>query len=224
MSVITFSREIGSQGRQIAEKTAHELGYHFMDKNSIGSIMEEYGLVEFDRQYESSPTFWDLFDSHLMERRKEMIKMLNLSLLALAQHGNMVILGRCGFAVLHDYANVLNVRIQAPWENRVRQVMADRNIADMEQAEDFVKENDKARTDFVEFFYDVKWDTAAAFDLVINTGKIAPETATDWIISTARKMDESQEAGVKTTASIPVDQVLHSVICEELHCSKVHSR
>ena len=224
MSVITFSREIGSQGRQIAENTAHVLGYHFMDKNSIGSIMEEYGLVEFDRQYESPPTFWDLFDTHLMERRKEMIKMLNLILLALAHHGNMVILGRCGFAVLHDYANVLNVRIQAPWENRVRQAMADRNIADMEQAEAFVKENDKARTDFVEFFYDVKWDTAAAFDLVINTGKIAPETATDWIISTARKMDESQEAGVKTTASIPVDQVLHSVICEELHCSKVHSR
>ncbi len=104
MSVITFSREIGSQGRQIAENTAHVLGYHFMDKNSIGSIMEEYGLVEFDRQYESSPTFWDLFDTHLMEREKD-DQIAHLILLALAHHGNMVTWGAAALRFLHDYAN-----------------------------------------------------------------------------------------------------------------------
>ncbi len=128
MSVITISRELGSQGRQIAENTAQALGYHFMNKKAIGEVLEEYGLVEFREEYEIAPSFWDIFDAHRMERRSEMVSMLNKVILALAQHGNIVILGRCGFAVLRDFADVLNVRIQAPPEQRVAFIKADENI------------------------------------------------------------------------------------------------
>jgi len=103
-----------------------------------------------------------------------MVDMLNRVILALAQHGNMVILGRCGFAVLHDYVDVLNVRIQAPLEVRIKNVMSMNHFSSMDQAETFMKESDQVRTSFIESFYGVKWDSATAFDIIIDSNKIPP--------------------------------------------------
>jgi cytidylate kinase len=223
MSVITISRELGSQGRQIAENTAQALGYHFMDKSAIGEVMEEYGLVEFHDEYEIAPSFWDIFDAHRMERRSDMVNMLNKVILALAQHGNIVILGRAGFAVLRDYADVLNVRIQAPQEQRIAFLMANEKIADLEQAQTYIKDNDQNRTDFIESFYGVQWDQASAFDLVVDTSKISPEMVTNFLIAAARKLEQKQESSIKVAANIPVDPVVYSSICKALKCSAVHN-
>lgn len=224
MPTITISRELGSQGRQIAVDTAKTLRYHFMDKAAIGEVMEEYGLVEFHHEYEVAPSFWDFFDARRKERRGEMIDMLNRVILALAQHGNMVILGRCGFAVLHDYADVLNVRIQAPMDMRIRQVMAWKHFPSLDRAEDFVKENDRVRTSFIESFYGVKWDSAKAFDLVIDVNKTPPEMATKWIITAARRMERSIQGDDRTTASIAVDSTLTSTIYKALDCHTDHRK
>jgi cytidylate kinase len=224
MPTITVSRELGSQGRQIAENTAQALGYHFMDKRAIGEVMEEYGLVEFHDEYEIAPSFWDIFDAHRMERRADMVSMLNKVMIALAQHGNMVILGRCGFAVLRDYADVLNVRIQASLEQRLTTVMADENIPDIGQAESLIKDNDQNRTAFIESFYGVKWNQASAFDLVIDTSKVSPEMVTNFLIAAARKLEHKQKGTIRAAADIPVDTVIYSSICKALNCSAAHEK
>jgi hypothetical protein len=36
---------------------AKELGYHFADKQSIERILDQYGLVDFPKEYESPPGF-----------------------------------------------------------------------------------------------------------------------------------------------------------------------
>jgi cytidylate kinase len=223
MPVITISREFGSQGRQIAGDAAHALGYHFMDKNSIGKVLDDYGLVEFDREYEAAPGFWDRFDADRMKRREQMVVMLNRIILALARHGNMVILGRCGFAVLHGYADVLNVRIQAPLNQRIEQVMRDEKLPNFEQAEAFVKENDQIRTAFIESFYEVPWDSATAFDLVIDTSKVHPDMAAEWIVSAVNALKKNLRSDARTATTIPVDQILYTAICEELRCTSVHN-
>lgn len=223
MPTITISRELGSQGRQIAENTAQALGYHFMDKRAIGEVMEEYGLVEFQDEYEIAPSFWDIFDAHRMERRSDMVNMLNKVILALAQHGNIVILGRAGFAVLRDYADVLNVRIQAPQEQRIAFVMANEKIADLEQAQTYIKDNDQTRTDFIESFYGVKWDQASAFDLVADTSKVSPEMVTNFLIAAARNLEQKQKGGTNIAANIPVDPVVYSSICKALKCRSSHN-
>ena len=223
MPTITISRELGSQGRQIAENTANALGYHLMDKRAIGKVMGEYGLVEFHDEYEVAPSFWDIFDAHRMERRADMVNMLNKVMLALAQHGNMVILGRAGFAVLRDFADVLNVRIQASLEQRIAFVKADENIADLEQAEIYIKDNDQNRTAFIESFYGVKWDQASAFDLVADTSKVSPEMVTNFLIAAARNLEQKQKGGTNIAANIPVDPVVYSSICKALKCRSSHN-
>ena len=44
MSVITISRDFGSEGEYIAEKVAQALGYHCVDKEFFETVLKGYGL------------------------------------------------------------------------------------------------------------------------------------------------------------------------------------
>src|SRR5512136_3007919 len=118
MPVITISREYGSEGESIAERIAQTLGYHLVDKEFIGAVLGQYGLVEFAWEYDTLPGFWDRFDAERGKRRAVMVDMLNQVLRAVAHHGDMVILGRSGFAALSGFADVLHVRLKAPFSIR----------------------------------------------------------------------------------------------------------
>jgi cytidylate kinase len=222
MSVITISREFGSEGDAIARQVAQTLDYHFVDREFIGIILGQYGYVEFDKEYATLPTFWERFDAQREKQRDVMVNMLNQVIQAVAQHGNVVILGRSGFEVLGGFADVFHVRLQAPFSVRVGRVMAQQKLP-FEQAEAVVKNNDKVRIAFVEEFYRIPWDAIHAFDLVINTGKISPDLATSWVIEITKASMTSLETDKPTTASIVVDRILAETVSDGLKCNQVHS-
>jgi len=212
MSIVTISREFGSEGGPIARQVAQKLGYHFVDKNVIGRILLQYGFVEFKHEYDSVSSFWTNFDS----RRTEMVEMLDRVVRALARHNDVVILGRGSFAVLDGFADVLNVRIQAPLSLRIKRVMTRENISNVEQAEALVEENYKVRATFIEWFYNVPWDTASAFDIVLDTSKVPSELAVDWLVDAIHAMDESKTGGELTAQGLEIDPILASVIADVL--------
>lgn len=219
MSVITISREFGSEGDTIAQKAAQNLGFHFVDKKFIGHILGEYGFVEFDKEYDTLPGFWERFDAQRGKQREEIIKMLNQVVLAVAHHGNVVILGRSGFEVLSGFADVLHMRIQAPLAVRIGRVMEKQNLS-FEQAEAVVKEKDRVRLAFVEEFYKVPWGSMKAFDLVVSTDKISPEMAATWVV---QAMQTYLPEDVRTlTASIKVDRIMADAVSGALACQKIH--
>jgi len=222
MSVITISREFGSEGDYIAQQVAQTLDYHSVDQKFIGIILGQYGYVEFDKEYATLPTFWERFDAQREKQRDVMVNMLNQVIQAVAHHGNVVILGRSSFEVLGGFADVFHVRLQAPFSVRVGRVMAQQKIP-VEQAEAVVKNNDKVRIAFVEEFYRIPWDAIHAFDLVINTGKISPDLATSWVIEITKASMTSLETDKPTTASIVVDRILAETVSDGLKCNQVHS-
>lgn len=221
MAVITFSRKVGSEGDYIAEKVAQTLGYHFIDKEFIGTVLSEYGLVEFDREYDNLPSFWEKFTAQKAGRREEMVSMLNRVIQALAYHGNVAIQGRSGFVLLGSYADVLNVRIQAPLRFRAKQVMKRQKIS-IDQAEAIIKHGDKVRSAFVKTFYGVQWETSSAFDLLINTSKVSPVLAINWLVEAVIAIDEKVDAEKPKTASIQVDPILAKLVSERLKCTTTH--
>jgi cytidylate kinase len=120
-----------------------------------------------------------------------------------------VILGRAGFAVLGDYADVLNVRIQAPFSERVKRVMAREGLTDPQATEERVREDDNVHRKYVEMFYNKHWDEPSNFDLVIDTGSLSSEMAVNQIVDTARALDQKiPEKDAVSTATIEVDPVL----------------
>jgi len=222
MSVITISRDFGSEGEYIAEKVAQALGYHFADKEFFGTVLREYGLVEFDGEYDALPGFWDkTVNEHRFERRDEVVHMLNRAIRAVAQHGNVVILGRSGFEVLASFADVLHVRLQAPIPVRVERVMKEMKISH-EEAEDFVKENDKVHVVFTQEYYRMPWDAIHAFDLVINTNKISPDLAVAWLVDAVKGLGSAQKLGKPTLSSLQIDPILKKSVTDALKCTKAH--
>jgi CMP/dCMP kinase len=221
MSAITISREFGSEGDYIAQQAAQRLGFHFVDKKFIGRILGEYGYVEFDKEYDNLPGFWERFDAQREKQRDVMMKMLDQVVQAVAYHGNVIILGRSGFEVLGKFTDVIHIRIQAPLAVRIGRVMEKQNIS-FEQAEELVKEKDKVRLAFVEEFYKVPWGAIKAFDVVINTGKVSPDTAVNWISDMMQTNTIQPDTGKPTTDSIMVDHILESTIFEALGCHNPH--
>lgn len=218
MTVLTISREYGSEGRRIAEAVAQALGYHFVNKRTIEDILAQYGFVEFYKEYEAAPSFWDRLDPH----KTELIGMLNRIMRGLAQHGNMVLLGRGSFAVLHGLADVLNVRIQAPLPLRVTRVMQQQGMFNREQAEAAVTDNDRIRTAFIDTFYGVRWGSTDLFDIVIDTGKVAPDLAADWLIEALKALPDKNDSPEPTTRTIEPDSVLAVAIAAALKCETQH--
>lgn len=212
MPVITVSREMGSQGRYIAERAAQSLGFHFVDKRTIEEILRQYGFGDFRQEYDSASSFWTRFDS----RRADMMKMLDRVVQLLAQHGDVVILGRGSFAVLGGLADVLNVRIQAPLPIRIKRVMARQKISEPDIAEAAIKESDDLRANFIESFYKVRWDAAKTFDLVIDTGKVPPELAIMWLVETVKALKGRQGDTDRTTSVFEGDHILARVVAEVL--------
>lgn len=211
MSAITISREVGSLGDTIAEQVAARLGYQLVDKNTIEKIFIQYGYVDFKEAYNAA-SFWAHFDP----RRAEMVNFLNRIVEALVARGGVILLGRGGFAMLKDYADVLNVRIQAPFALRVRRVFESRAFASLSQAEEAVRENDRMRRDFVNSMYAERWDSVSAFDLVLDTGKITSEQATDWLEAAGRQTSLPQPIGTLTTRAMTIDPVLADSVAQVL--------
>jgi cytidylate kinase len=224
MSVVTISNELGSQGSLIGEIAARTLGYHLADQATLETMLKDYGLVDFHEEYRSIPGFWDRFDAEKQERRETFLRMLNQSLQALAHHGNIVIVGRGGFAVLAGLADVINVRIQAPLALRIQRAEEQPSLADPNPPEGVVKEYDQLQKDFVEKVYGVPWDDSKAFDLVIDTGKIAPDLAGSLVAQAAQALHVPDSKKVLTAADLEVDSVMAATVLDVLKCTAAHAR
>jgi cytidylate kinase len=219
MAVITISGEYGSEASEIARRVAAALNYHYVDSTVIEKILDEYGLVEFKEMYESMPSLLSRFD----EVNNRMKDMLDRVLRALGQHGNVVIRGRGGFAVLGGLADVLTVRTQAPVAVRVQRVMAREQLDDLAKATELVQQYDRVRSAFVESAYnDVVWNAADAFNLVIDTGKIPLVLAVDWIIEAHQAVVLRETGAAATAHDLVVDDILAQAVNAELKCTTTH--
>lgn len=214
MAVITVCRQVGTGGRYIAENVAKALGYHFADYRTVEMILREYGLIEFPEVYTSPPTFWEYFTS-LGPARETISRMLPQINLALAGHGDVVMLGRGVFASLQGIADVLNVRLKASLPTRISRVMYDNGIGSRDEAEEFVRERDARVAGYIKDWYGVSLDDTNLFDLVVDTSKISPDVAIRWIVETAKalknKRDEADSAG-----TIQVNQILAQVVADRI--------
>ena len=204
MRVVTISRLLNSGGRMIGRDIAEELGYNFVTKETIESIMEQYGMVEFNEIYESAPGFLDRMDSF----QEELITFLRRVIRAIAVHGNVVILGRGSFAAFPDFADVFNVRLWAPLEERVERYRKEAQGISRREAEEEVMRRDKIRKSFVERWFHGHPDRANAFDLAINTAKTPRESIVRMIVDTVRIKKNLSLEGYSTISTLDVDPVL----------------
>lgn len=204
MSVITISREVGSGGDSIAQELAKALNYRLVDKAMLEKILKQFGFVQFAQDYEAAASYWDRMDG----TRLDMVTTMNRVLQATASLGNVIMLGRGSFAVLGEYSNVLNVRLQAPFAARVERIMAERKLTDLATAEKIVKESDQVRASFIQSWYGLRWDVASYFNLVIDTSIVSDDTAVEWILRAREGAEKSTAEYKRSLGSLVVDDAV----------------
>jgi len=208
MAIITISRLLGSDGAAIAERVAQEMSYELITKRTLEKILEQYGLVHLDSFYQSPPRLWSRLDFET----RHLVSMLNKTMLGIAKRGDAVILGRGGYAALHNFSGGLHVRVQAPLSVRVKRVLDREGSDDLHRTEKMVRENDKARAIFVNGYYDADFIDANQFHLVLDTSLISIDTATEWIVGAGQIAMSSPPPGTYLAKDIDVDPLLLDTI------------
>jgi cytidylate kinase len=190
MAIITISRQVGSFGDEIAALVAKKLHHQIIDNDRVHILAQEhdedfknacslYSRQLFpgfrERQFANNPSYKSLFESINYE---------------LASSGNVVILGRGAQIVLRDVEEVLDVRIIAPEQIRVKRIMEQKNITQHE-ALDYIRLHDHNRRVLIESIYMRSLDDMYLYDLVISTAFFDEETAADVVCLAARERQKT---------------------------------
>jgi len=204
MGVITISRQMGSEGTYIGKNLAKGLGLKYVDKQELGKIMREYGFSYFDEVYDAKPNFWERFDL----QRSSTVDFLVQAMKAIAKVGDVVMLGRGGFGLFQGYSDVLNVRIQAPFDIRVDRKMKEHALKRPE-SEALLHKFDQIRTSFIESDMDFKANDASLYDIVFNTEVVKPDDAVSCIASAYAELMKNKRFGIeRKVSSVEVDPLL----------------
>lgn len=208
MTAVTISRELGSNGARVAEGVAAELGFDLVDKNTLNRVFRQYGLGHFTSLYDSKPRLRDFFDTDARLTLDLYAQLLR----AFAQAGNVVLLGRGGFAVLGELDDVVDVRVTAPLPTRIERVTARRKGRTTAEAEARIAKEDRVRERFVKVFFGRSWNDPAGFDLVVDTETLSVDDAVAQVVEAVGQLPS--DAG--QSAAQEIDPVLARAVAQVL--------
>ncbi len=103
-----------------------------------------------------------------------------------AAKGRVVLVGRAAPAVLAREDNSLHVKLVAPRSYRI-QAAAERLGVDPEKAAEILDETDAMRERYLRQFYRRNWNDPVNYHMVLNTGVLGPDGATEVIVGEARR-------------------------------------
>ena len=191
--IVTIDREFGSGGHEVARRLAERLGIKFYDEEIIARAAATTGYqMEYIRdndekapEFSFGPVFtgMDSFQESPFARIQE--EEFNI-IREIASEGSCVIVGRAADYILSEERHV-SIFLFAPFEDRVRRKQQIHNIAEPENlfdtatVEKRVKQIDKQRRRYYEFYTDNKWGGRDVYDLLINTSRAGVEGAVDII-------------------------------------------
>jgi cytidylate kinase len=183
MPTVTISRQMGSTGHSVAKMAAEILGYRLVWREVINQAAHISGSPEAALAAIDELGMLSMCPSP--KKCKAYRKAVEKVMHELAEEGNVVILGRAGQVILSRRPDVLHVRIIAPAELRAQRV-AQIHAITYEYALEQIHASDKHRETYVDRFYQQRWDDPDLYDLVLNTARLAPETAAEMIAAAVR--------------------------------------
>jgi len=214
--IVTLSRQLGSEGEEIAGRVAAELGLALVDRAVVHQAALAAKIPEEMLQrlaYEGQRTMAAEILENLRTPRPSGSSATSSPLLGvfapavplsagsledaaqsvhtlirdIAGRGNVLVLGQGGQSLLHDRKDACHVLVVAPQETRVARVMA-RGGVSASTARRRVRASDDARGNYLLRYHNVRWLDALQYHLVINTGQTPVDVAVGLIISAARAL------------------------------------
>lgn len=178
--VITISREFGSGGRELGVRLAERLGIPFYDKELISMAAADSNMAEsvFHDYDENAPGFLDRsrytpFSSVYTVPMSDQIFLAQSKVIRkLADNHPCVIVGRCADMILEDSINLF---IYAKMKARVARMLTLENGGDPEQMEKRIREIDRKRKDYYQYYTGNTWGKAQNYHLCLDSSKAGIE-------------------------------------------------
>jgi cytidylate kinase len=204
MNFITFSRELGANGTEIARQVSDKLGYKFHDTDAIEAMAQELGFLADVRQAdEKSPSFLKRLWSH---QPTFALHRLSSVVYELAKKGNAVFVGRGSALLLKTFNCALRVRVHASVEKRIQSLVS--RGYPKESARLAIERSDHERSAFVQFAFGVDWTSPKLYDLVFNMDKLSVDLVVNMILNVAHSK-EIQACSIDALRSIEMMALAH---------------
>ena len=187
--VITLTRQFASQGRSIAQVMSRELGIEFYDRDIVEATAARLGLPVSEISDTEDCHSWNFFQSIYplgtgnLRVQDELFQTQSNIIRDLAQRESCIIVGRCADVVLADRKDVLNIRIYAPYEARLRNCVTQLEM-DERTARKMIDRVDKSREQYHREYGGVEPEDYS--DLMLNSARYTVEEAADTLCRVVR--------------------------------------
>ena len=204
--VICFGRQLGSGGREIAEKLAKKLDLPLYDKEILALAAKNTGLGRelFENADEkASPNIFVGFarsypivnESLIMQEsplsNNALFKFQCEVITQVASKGSAVFVGRCADFILRDHPGLFSVFICGDNKDRIERLCRLRGIS-IEEAIKTIKKIDKQRSTYYKYYTDKTWGEASSYNVCINSSVLGINGTVDAILWLLEKKEASK--------------------------------
>lgn len=201
--IVTVSRQIGAGGSEIASRVAAALQFRLVDNELIDRVALQAGLsrTQVANREERAPGFLERLVRALSRsvpelqsapadrppepEEKTLVAATEKVVAELAAEGRVVLVGRAAPAVLSGTLDALHVKIVAPVPFRIARIREVDRV-DEREAERRLRESDANRARYHRHHYGRDWSDPANYHMVLNTGSLGVDGATDLIVVRAK--------------------------------------
>ena len=202
--VITIGRQFGSGGHEVGLRLAKRLGIPFYDKELLSLTAKNSRFAEsyLEKMDEQKPSFLNIGSAGLISgaglsshAENAMNQFYHLSpndqiflatskvMHSLAEKGPCVIVGRCADYILRDIEPV-NFFIYADMQDRIARKIAldDHQHLNEQEMEKLIRQTDKTRGKYYEYYSHEVWGAAKNYHLCIDTSVVGVDGAVEIIM------------------------------------------
>lgn len=190
-ATITLSREFGCEAYLVAERLKELLDaktktpWSIMDKALLEEVARNHQLSEemLRRLGEKNRFLDDMIStfSPKWQSDKDHYRLLCKQIVALAEAGQTIIVGRGGAILTQKMTNCFHFRLVANATYKLRSIMRRTGLTEAE-AEKMIKQRQKQRDDFVKDFIGRDVADPTLYHLIFNNAKSSPELIAQTIV------------------------------------------
>ena len=192
--IVAIGREHGSGGHYIADLIARELGVKLYDKVSIEKEITSGGYSEeLVSEMDEKPV--NFFTSRRIGRFSNSLevnvaeKTFAMLRSKAAEGGSFVVIGRCGEQVLENNPNCISIFICGDPQFKLNRVMNKLGL-NAEQAIEEIRNVDRSRKNYHNYYCDTKWGDARGYDLTVKSNVLGCERTAEMLVGYIRSFME----------------------------------
>lgn len=199
--IITFGRQYGSRGKELAGILAKKLNLPIYDEDMIKLASQKLNIDEGElKKDEEVPrnelmhalTAGTMFAAKEYEAATsdKMFDIQSQIILDLAKKSSCIIVGRCSNYVLdQEKIPTTDIFVVADLEDRVKHI-AERNNISYDKAKQYVNKTEKRREAYFNYYTSYEWGNPQYYDLCVNTSNMDMNELADHIVGYFKLNDD----------------------------------